>query len=124
MLVLVIDDERRFDPNLCAKSRVDAEHFTSSMDGFKRILQAIQDDEIIDELWLDHDLGDGDTTRDLVLMMCEDCVMGKPWPIRNIYIHSANPVGQEWLWGMLVIYYEAHKVYSAAEQGLVKETQT
>jgi hypothetical protein len=43
----------------------------------------------------DHDLGGDDTTRPVMLWMCET---GR-WPER-IKVHSANPVGQEWLTGM------------------------
>ena len=52
--------------------------------------------EVIDEISFDHDLGGDDTTRKVVLWMCEmDYFPGAH------YIHSANPVGREWLEGML-----------------------
>lgn len=47
-------------------------------------------------LSLDHDLGGDDTTRPVVLWMCEHGV----WP-DEIRVHSANPVGVEWLTGMI-----------------------
>lgn len=50
----------------------------------------------VTEMSLDHDLGGDDTTRPVVLYMCE---FG-PWPDR-VYVHSANPVGVEWLTGMI-----------------------
>jgi hypothetical protein len=55
--------------------------------------------ERIDALSLDHDLGEDDTTRPVVLWMCENEV----WP-KEIYVHSANPVGVEWLRGMIERY--------------------
>ena len=48
---------------------------------------------------LDHDLGGDDTTRPIVLWMCEHDF----WP-NEVYVHSANPVGVEWLEGMIERY--------------------
>ncbi|QAX95880.1 hypothetical protein SEA_TRIBUTE_182 [Streptomyces phage Tribute] len=51
---------------------------------------------------LDHDLGLSrstgleDTTRPVVLWMCEQ----EFWP-EKVYVHTANPVGREWLEGMV-----------------------
>lgn len=54
------------------------------------------DDKYVVELSLDHDLGGDDTTRPIVLWMCETRI----WP-DIIRVHSANPVGVEWLVGMI-----------------------
>lgn len=48
------------------------------------------------EISLDHDLGGEDTTRLVVLWMCEHDV----WP-EVVRVHTANPVGREWLVGMV-----------------------
>jgi hypothetical protein len=48
---------------------------------------------------LDHDLGGDDTTRPVVLWCCENDF----WP-EEVYVHSANPVGVEWLTGMIERY--------------------
>ncbi|MEU2013091.1 cyclic-phosphate processing receiver domain-containing protein [Nocardia sp. NPDC019302] len=55
----------------------------------------------LEMLSLDHDLGtsiatyEDDTTRPIMMWMCEhDC-----WP-RELYVHTANPWGEEWLVGM------------------------
>lgn len=45
---------------------------------------------------LDHDLGDDDTTRPIVIWMIENDF----WPV-EISIHTSNPVGREWLQGMI-----------------------
>lgn len=45
---------------------------------------------------LDHDLGGEDTTRPIVLWMIEH----NYWP-KRIYVHTSNPVGREWLEGMI-----------------------
>ncbi len=43
----------------------------------------------------DHDLGGDDTTRRVVLWLCEN----DRWPA-VVHVHTANPVGREWLVGM------------------------
>ncbi|AXG66309.1 hypothetical protein SEA_ANNADREAMY_225 [Streptomyces phage Annadreamy] len=49
------------------------------------------------EVWsFDHDLGGDDTSRPVVLWMCEN----EFWPTQ-CFVHSANPVGIEWLSGMI-----------------------
>lgn len=53
----------------------------------------------IDLMSLDHDLGGDDTTRPIVLWMCENDY----WP-KEVVVHSANPVGVEWLTGMIERY--------------------
>lgn len=48
---------------------------------------------------LDHDLGGDDTTRPIVLWCCENDF----WPV-EVKIHTANPVGRDWLQGMIERY--------------------
>lgn len=48
---------------------------------------------------LDHDLGGDDTSRPIVLWCCETGF----WP-DEVRVHSANPVGVEWLEGMIARY--------------------
>lgn len=50
----------------------------------------------------DHDLGGDDTSRKVVLWLCEN--PGK-WPA-NAAVHSMNPIGKEWLTGMITRYGE------------------
>lgn len=45
----------------------------------------------------DHDLGGTDTTRKVILWLCEN---EEHWP-NECRIHTANPVGWEWLFGMI-----------------------
>jgi hypothetical protein len=54
----------------------------------------------ITEVSFDHDLGGDDTSRKVVLWMCEN---DYPWP-RICRVHSANPPGVEWLEGMITRY--------------------
>lgn len=53
----------------------------------------------VEVLSLDHDLGGDDTSRPIVLAMCERGT----WPV-EVRVHSANPVGVEWLEGMIERY--------------------
>lgn len=53
----------------------------------------------VEEMSLDHDLGEDDTTRRVVLWMCEN----SQWP-ETVGVHTANPVGREWLEGMIARY--------------------
>ena len=53
----------------------------------------------IEVMSLDHDLGGDDTTRPIVLWMCENNF----WP-DEVVVHSANPVGIDWLEGMIERY--------------------
>lgn len=50
-----------------------------------------------DVLSLDHDLGGEDTTRRVVLWLCEH---PERWPW-EVLVHTANPVGRDWLCGMV-----------------------
>lgn len=52
--------------------------------------------EKVTEISLDHDLGGDDTTRRVVMWMAEHDI----WP-EIIHVHTANPVGREWLEGMI-----------------------
>lgn len=53
----------------------------------------------IEVVSFDHDLGGDDTTRPVVLWMCEN----EFWP-DECRVHSANPVGIDWLRGMIQRY--------------------
>jgi hypothetical protein len=55
--------------------------------------------DVVSVMSLDHDLGDEDTTRGIVLWCCHK----KDWP-KEVRVHSANPVGIEWLEGMIERY--------------------
>lgn len=55
--------------------------------------------EPIEEISFDHDLGGDDTARPVMLWMIENNV----WP-DCIFIHTANPVGSDWLYGMATRY--------------------
>lgn len=53
------------------------------------------EDENLEVISFDHDLGGDDTTRPVILWMCEYGL----WP-REVYCHSMNPIGKKWILGM------------------------
>ncbi|RIR62262.1 cyclic-phosphate processing receiver domain-containing protein [Mycobacteroides abscessus] len=55
--------------------------------------------EPVEAISLDHDLGGADTTRPVVRWLAEH----GGWPER-VYVHTANPVGRQWLEGMVKRY--------------------
>lgn len=55
--------------------------------------------ERIDVISFDHDLGGDDTARPVVIWMIENNVRATEYRI-----HSANPVGRDWLTGMIERY--------------------
>lgn len=55
----------------------------------------------ISEVSFDHDLGGDDTTRPVVLWLCEN---PERWP-DYCAVHSMNPIGREWLIGMIERYH-------------------
>lgn len=75
--------------------RVPPENWAWAMTSIDAIAALDQLD--IDEVSFDHDLGGSDTTRVVVLWLCEHT---DRWPKIN-HVHSANPVGVEWLRGMI-----------------------
>lgn len=52
---------------------------------------------VIDELWLDHDLGDDDDVLPVLTMLCEAAANNDPYPVRQIYVHSMNRSGADTL---------------------------
>lgn len=54
------------------------------------------EEALVEAISLDHDLGGDDTSRAVVLWMCENDF----WP-NKVYVHTANPVGRDWLVGMV-----------------------
>lgn len=59
-------------------------------------LDILREGTSVSEISLDHDLGGDDTTRPVVLYLCEH----GSWP-DVVRVHSANPVGVEWIEGMV-----------------------
>ena len=75
-------------------------HWAKTSDWTIRLLEARQRAHSVPSyMSLDHDLGGDDTTRPIVLWMCENNF----WPSK-VVVHSANPPGAYWLEGMIERY--------------------
>ena len=116
--VVVLDDERRFNPDRDSTLNVEIDYFVSSascLDFLSRRGLSTP----LDELWLDHDLGGDDTSRPLVMEMASDAFWQHPWSVNTVYIHTANPVGAKWIESTLAPFYSVVRV-AAADYGLTK----
>lgn len=96
--ILVVDDCRNFPQSsrdlirTCRTSQ-DALDFMGVENGIR---------PMVDELWLDFDLGGVsgqlelfDTAMPIALHLAECAYYGNPYPVSEIIIHSSNPVGSE-----------------------------
>ncbi|MBE1490694.1 cyclic-phosphate processing receiver domain-containing protein [Plantactinospora soyae] len=83
--ILLIDDLRSF---VDGRS---AEVARTSGDGVA--LLGRQRTQRVDELWLDHDLGEDDTIWPVVEMLELAAFEGHPFDVGVVYVHSANPTG-------------------------------
>lgn len=98
--VVLVDDLRSF-----ADGR-GAEVARTSAAGVA-VLQRCRD-ERVDELWLDHDLGENDTIWPVVEVLERAAFDGRPIDVGIVYVHSANPIGAAKMaqvlrrWGYLV----------------------
>ncbi|MET8648444.1 cyclic-phosphate processing receiver domain-containing protein [Nocardia aurea] len=85
----------------------------SAPDGWTRVMtsaaalellaNAREAGQSVDALSLDHDLGGDDTTRPIVMWMCEH----EWWPTR-VSVHSMNPIGRQYLEEMVRRYAPAN----------------
>lgn len=63
-------------------------------------IEMIKDNDSFYHISFDHDLGGNDTSRKVVLWLCEN---DDKWP-SVASVHSMNPIGKEWLTGMIIRY--------------------
>lgn len=89
-MILVIDDMKTFPFEATGKEVV----YARTLDEGRRLLDGYDE---LEELWLDHDLGGGDTIRPLVLSLAERAVGGNPKPIGLVVVCSLNAPGADWI---------------------------
>ncbi len=89
MLTVLVDDDRDF------IDRREAVVLRTSAHALAALSRIREEGAVIDELWLDHDLGGDDTVMPVVDMMAELGFYATPYPVRRVYIHSMNRVGAE-----------------------------
>lgn len=69
----------------------------TSAEAINLLVQAGERGHVVEEISLDHDLGGDDTTRPVMRWMCDP---DNHWPDK-VHCHTANPVGREYLEGMI-----------------------
>lgn len=83
--VLLVDDLRSFVDGRKAEVARTSAAGVELLERYRR--------ERLDELWLDHDLGDDDTIWPVVDVLERAAFDGRPFDIGVVNIHSANPAG-------------------------------
>lgn len=102
MNVVIIDDERTF---ANGGNGLDLTHLRTSNEALAFLARvwtaqslapvgAYIHENTISELWLDHDLGDGDDIM-IVVRFLRELARFSELPIQRIYVHTQNPVGAE-----------------------------
>jgi len=89
--IVVVDDERIFYRKI---DGADITYLKTCADA-QRYLFERPHHGVIDELFLDHDLGFGGTTRPIAHKLEELAFHGTPFDVKKIYIHTANPTGAD-----------------------------
>ncbi|MEV4489013.1 cyclic-phosphate processing receiver domain-containing protein [Micromonospora coxensis] len=85
--ILLVDDLRSFvDGRMAQVAR-------TSRDGIEALER--HRGQRLDELWLDHDLGEDDTIWPVVEVLERAAFEERPFDIGVVYVHSANPAGAE-----------------------------
>jgi hypothetical protein len=101
MTIIVIDDERTFGFH--------ADYYKNSSDALSALSKILVNQKLryadsIKELWLDHDLGNGDDIRIVVDFLYVVDIM-----IDNIFVHSQNPT-TDWIVKVLDSKYSIRRV--------------
>ncbi len=95
--IVVLDDIR----NYPFEENDEGTTLRNSMEALKFLGQESGERVKIDELWLDFDLGGVlrselfDTAMPVALWLAECAYEGSPYPVKQIVIHTMNPVGRE-----------------------------
>jgi len=98
---IVVDDNRVFG--------FDAVYYRTST----KALHALRADPASFEgtaLFLDFDLGGGDTTRPVIDEIERAAFEGEPYLFKVVFAHSANPVGQDYAVDALSRFYTVHRL--------------
>ena len=95
MLCVLVDDVRRFlDDRDCVVYR-------TSRDAVCGLTALAEADTVIDQLWLDHDLGADDTIRPALALLEELAYQGRPLRVGKAFVITSNPTGGHVIGGLL-----------------------
>jgi hypothetical protein len=109
MLQVVVIDDLKVIPELSLRFTNGEVIYLRTLDEAWIWILRSPEDESLNELWLDHDLGGDDTIRPLVLWLADRAFHGNPYPVKKIVICSMNPVGVKWIESTLNRYYHVEK---------------
>jgi len=98
MLTVLIDDDRDF---IVSRPRIALRSSAEALDGLRRIRD---EGQVIDELWLDHDLGGDDRVMPVIDWLAELAFNDDPYPVRRVYVHSMNREGADTMMRSLTHY--------------------
>lgn len=108
-MIVLIDDERDF------MEKVDAIILRNSNEAL-RWLKNIHYDTIIDQLWLDHDLGIVNGRKDTIIPVIhyleEQCFYHQGPNILHVLVHTSNNVGGKEMIIPLSKYYHTTRVFA------------
>jgi hypothetical protein len=104
--ILVVDDERTFDPDRLNIGDGDLlVHARTSGEGLRRLRQRSWD-----ELWLDHGLGGHDTVMPIVAFLQQAGVDGRRIELRRVVVHTASPRGARAIRSALARHYRIERL--------------
>jgi ActR/RegA family two-component response regulator len=104
--VLVVDDERTFDPARLGIGRGGLlVHARTSAEALRRLRQRSWE-----ELWLDHDLDGRDTVIPVVAFLRQAVDDGAAMPLARVVVHTANPSGARAIRIALNPYYRVERL--------------
>jgi len=105
--ILIVDDERTFDPARLGLGQEDLlVHARTSAEGLRLLAERRWD-----EVWLDHDLGGKDTTMPVVREMLRAGHEGEPFDLYRVVVHSANVAVSDYMVKDLGRFYRAERLY-------------
>lgn len=104
--ILVIDDDRTFDP-----ARLDIRdgdvliHARTAREGLRRLTE-----RSYDELWLDHDLADGQDIDPVLAYLEREIAEGRKVEFDRVVVHSGNPEGARKIRAALERHYRVERL--------------
>jgi len=102
--ILVIDDERTL------KLEGEVNHARTSWFGEQLMVVLRSAGLRLDELWLDHDLGDDDTIEPIVNWLEETAYHENPYWVGQIMVHTINAPAGDRMMAALSPYYNTRRV--------------
>lgn len=112
-MIVLIDDERSFKKEFVKENTI---VLRSSKEALKW-LEGLKSEDVIDQLWFDHDLGltpNGvkDSTIPVLGKLEELCFFGKAPAIKEVIVHTSNNVGGNTIENSMKRYFKTIRVFA------------